>query len=64
MTANEKRTETAYLKAYNRAMTAIKDLEAAIHDLPAPGGEIQINWAHVGSMSHYAQEIEELANGQ
>jgi hypothetical protein len=43
--------QTAYLRAYRDAMAALKAIETAIYDLPAPDGETPINWANVGDMN-------------
>jgi len=59
MTAKQK-ASAAYLEAYNRAMKALNDVENMIHDNPAPEGETEIHWGHVGDMLRIAAGIEEL----
>lgn len=53
--------EVAYLNYYRRAMAAIQAIQNKIHDLPAPDGEIAINWAHVGDIGKIATDLEEVA---
>ena len=60
----QSKAEAAYLEAYRRAMKALKDIENMIHEKPAPGGETEINWGHVGDMLHIAAELEELTSNE
>ena len=52
--------EKSYLKAYARAMTALRAVENLIHDQPAPDGETQIHWGHVNDMNRIAAELESI----
>jgi len=52
--------EKSYIRAYERAMTALRAVEILIHDQPAPDGEIQINFGHVGDMNRIAAELETI----
>ena len=56
--------DQAYTEAYARVLKAIEAVEAMVHDLPAPEGEIKINWAHVGTMNHIATQLEQLAENE
>ncbi len=56
--------EAAYLTAYNRALEALKALENKIHNMPAPEGETEILWGHVGDMNHIATKLEELTSNE
>ena len=58
LTANG--AEKSYLKAYNRAMAALRAVENLIHDQPAPEGDIQIHWGHVGDMNRIASALESI----
>jgi hypothetical protein len=49
-----------YLEAYARVMKALQDVENMIHDNPAPDGDIEIHWGHVGDMLRIAAQIEEI----
>lgn len=60
MTSKENR-EMQYLAAYRRTQQAIKAINDAIHDLPAPENEeAEVGWAHVGEMLRFAAELEEI----
>jgi hypothetical protein len=52
--------EKSYLRAYERAMTALRAVENMIHDNPAPEGDIQIHWGHVGDMNRIAAALESI----
>jgi hypothetical protein len=56
----EQARQNAYLRTM-RALNAVKDL---IHDQPAPEGEIEIHWGHVGDMNRIAAALEELVGGR
>lgn len=59
ITAKQK-AESAYMEAYLRAKKALQDVENMIHDNPAPDGETEIHWGHVGDMDHIAAELEQM----
>ena len=50
----------AYFAAYDRAMNALRNIRAALHYMPAPEGDAEINWGHVGDMNRIAEELEEI----
>lgn len=52
--------ETAYIRAYNAAMAALQDIENMIHDNPAPEGETEIDWGHVGNMNRITANLKEI----
>jgi hypothetical protein len=56
--------EAAYLEAYRAGMQALQDLENKIHAMPAPEGETEINWGHVGDMRHIAAKLRELTSNE
>ena len=56
----ERKAPDAYLQAYTRAMTALKQVENVIHDNPAPEGDTDIHWGHVGDMLRIASELEDI----
>jgi len=56
--------EQARANAYARAMRALAAVDAMIHDQPAPKGEIEIHWGHVGDMNRIAAALEELVGGR
>ena len=57
-----KELETKYLAAAQRALAALRAVENKIHDMPAPCGEIPINWGHFGEMMRIVHNLEEIAN--
>jgi len=55
-----RKAQDAYLQAYSRAMQALADVQAMIHDMPAPDGEVKIDWSHVGDMTRIAGELQSM----
>ena len=49
-----------YKEAYSRAINALWDVQNMIHENPAPDGEIEIHWGHVGDMMRIAAELEDI----
>ena len=60
MTAKPQTAHAAYLKAYARAMGALRAVEDMIHDSPTPDGDTQLNWGHVGDTLRVAVELEQI----
>lgn len=54
--------ESRYIAHYAVAMAALEVISARIHDMPAPEGEIEIGWAHVGDMSHISDMLAEIVD--
>ncbi len=52
--------QSDYIAAHLRAIQAMDDLEGAIHDMPAPDGDTEINYAHVGDMARVADMLEQI----
>jgi len=52
--------EQARANAYARAMRALAAVQSLIHDQPAPEGEIEIHWGHVGDMQRITAALEEI----
>lgn len=60
MTAKEK-LESEYLTAYCRAISALRSVDNAIHNLPAPeNDESPATWGNVGDMLRIAAHLEDL----
>jgi hypothetical protein len=59
-TNSKQKASATYLEAYARAMKALKDVENMIHDNPAPEGEVEIHWGHVGDMLRIASNLEDI----
>jgi hypothetical protein len=57
---SQQKASAAYLESYARAMKALKDVENMIHDNPAPEGEVEIHWGHVGDMLRIASALEDI----
>lgn len=51
--------EDAYVAAHTEALGLLQRLEEAMFDLPAPGGEAVINWAHVGTVTELKRQLGE-----
>ena len=60
MTTKPQTAHAAYLKAYARAMDALRAVETMIHDSPAPDSEARLDWGHVGDMLRVAVELEQI----
>jgi hypothetical protein len=51
------KAEAVYIENYNRARAALRKIEEIMHDMPAPEGDIEILWTHVGDMGHIADQL-------
>jgi len=49
--------EDAFLEAHCEALDLLKGLHLALYDLPAPCGEVPINWGHVGSLNEVVNRL-------
>ena len=49
--------QDAYLAHHAKAASLIAQLENALFDLPAPDGDILINWAHVGTVAELNRRL-------
>jgi len=49
--------EEAYLERHTQAAHLIQQLGEAIFDLPAPDGDVTINWGHVGSVAELNSQL-------
>lgn len=58
--AQRQRIEDAYAAAHIRATTLLEDLRGILGDMPAPEGDAQINWGHVGSLNYLSEQLAEL----
>jgi hypothetical protein len=50
-------TEEAYLEQHTQAAHLIQQLGEAIFDLPAPDGDVAIDWGHVGSVAELNRQL-------
>lgn len=51
--------EDAYVAYHAEAAALLVQLQEALFDLPAPDGEIPINWAHVGTVVELKRQLAE-----
>ena len=58
--SKNKKAADAYFTAYARAMDALRKIESALHDMPAPEGDTVVTWGHVGDMNRIAVELEDI----
>lgn len=49
--------QDAYLESHTEALGLLEELQQALFDLPAPDGEVAINWAHVGTVAEVRDQI-------
>lgn len=61
---NQAKIDKAYSDAARRALRALEAVSLKIHDMPAPGGDIETGWGDVGDMNHIAERLEEIAGAQ
>lgn len=47
----------AYEQSHDEAVHLVEQIRDALYDLPAPDGEIPINWGHVGSLNEVANRL-------
>ncbi|WP_168565141.1 hypothetical protein [Crateriforma spongiae] len=57
---NQTKIEEAYVAAHARALQAAEAVRRMIEDQPAPNGDNRIGWDHVGTLRHYAEQLEDL----
>ena len=48
-----------YQAAYQRAMAALKAIDAAIHDMPSPVSE-SLTWSTLADMQRIATDLEQI----
>jgi len=60
-TAEQRRDEldAAYIDAHAFVMHYLDEINARIHDMPAPESD-GLNWAHVGSMNKVKDDLREI----
>ena len=51
--------EEQYQAAYRRAMNALKAIDEAVHDMPAPESE-GVTWGSVADMQRIATDLEAI----
>jgi hypothetical protein len=49
--------QDAYLANHAEALALIAQLQDALFDLPAPDGEVPINWSHVGTVAELKRQL-------
>lgn len=52
--------EEAYARNHASALHLVSLIRESLENAPAPGGTVQINWAHVGSLSHVNDQLQEV----
>ena len=64
MTAKRKKpqlkAEAAYENAHLVAQDLLERIREQLFDLPAPEGEVRIDWAHVGTVTEVNHRLAEL----
>lgn len=53
--------EARYLQKYNQAQDLIAKIQERIHDMPAPDGEVAIDWGHFGEIARLVDQLREIA---
>ena len=52
--------EPAYETAHLIARDLLERIGELLTDMPAPDGDFQINWAHVGTVNHVNAKLSEI----
>lgn len=52
--------EDCYAIQHVNVLYKLERLRNAIENLPAPDGEVPINWGHVGSLDHANRKLQEI----
>jgi hypothetical protein len=55
--AKRQKVEDAYTAKHAEAIELLGSLQRIVEDMPAPGGETQINWGDVGSLGHLCEQL-------
>ena len=55
------KAEAAYENAHLVAQDLLERIREQLFDMPAPGGEARIDWAHVGTITEVNHRLAELA---
>lgn len=50
----------AYAAAHAATLEQLAALTAIIEDLPAPDGDVRIDWGHVGSLTDLCRRLAEI----
>ena len=53
--------EEQYQAAYQRAMRALKAIDEAVHDMPAPESD-GVTWSSVADMQRIASDLEQITS--
>ncbi len=51
--------ETAYAEQHAAAAVALQQLQDALFNMPAPGGDTPINWGHAGSAAEITRQLQQ-----
>lgn len=54
------RVKDAYSRNHAAAMHLINLVREGVENCPAPESGVNINWAHVGSLSHVNEQLQEI----
>lgn len=60
MLYNSGEAEQEYARNHAAAMSLLSLIREGLENAPAPGGTVEINWAHVGSLSHVNNQLQEI----
>lgn len=60
MTKTRLQAEPAYENAHIVAQDLVERIKELLFDLPAPGTDVRINWAHVGTVNYINQQLSEV----
>lgn len=52
--------EPAYETGHMIARDLLARIDELLHEMPAPGGETRISWAHVGTINHVNSKLSDI----
>lgn len=55
-----KSAEEAYMTRHSECLAELDRICQDLFDLPAPGGDVPINWAHVGDVGRVLEQLREV----
>ena len=57
---DERSAEEAYMTRHSECLSELDRIRQYLFDLPAPGGDVPINWSHVGEVGLVLDDLREV----
>ena len=52
--------EARYVAMHQDVRDYLANIEELLHDMPAPDGDLLINWGHVGDIEHVSELLQRI----